>query len=126
MARPRKQTDEEEASASFSGPMEDDGHTPFERETLERIETERRQFAASEAKRKAQDARIDRDQAAVRIALSKKIRAVLLEHYKDAPVPEDIVNPIMRDIDPIIAAGKDGRRRERGRMFTPPPKSVAA
>lgn len=128
MPRAKRQGDEEEASASFSVPTVDDGNnlTPFERETLARNAEEKRLFRIAESKRKAQDARIESDLVKVRMVLSGKVRALLAEHYKDEPAADDIVSRMMRDIDPILAAGKDGRRRERGKMYHQPPKAVVA
>lgn len=137
MARPRTKIadDEEEASASsgIPAPRRVDGDdvvpnnlTAFERETRARQAEEGRQFALSEARRKQHDARTDSDLAALRSVLSGKVRALLEEHFKDDPTAEDTVTRMMREIDPILAAGKDGRRRERGRMFIAPPKAAAA
>lgn len=67
------------------------------------------------ARQKKYLAQLDRDLAKERSSLEGKVRKVLVAHFKD----EDAVTMMMRSIAPILAAGKEGGRRERGKMFQP-------
>lgn len=131
MARPRTKDDEEEAVASIDAPLPGapvSNLTPFERDTLARQAEERRQFAETEKRRKANDLRTEQAMAAERNVLADKVKVVLLEHYQDDPTAEDTVALMMRQIGPVLAAGKEGGRRERTRFMRPiaaKPKAAA-
>ncbi len=120
MARPRQNDDDDdaEASATASFPADADALaksdlTPFARKTLASDAATRSDFEATEKRRKANDLRAERDMRAAQGVLSKKVRDVLAAHYKGEPMAEDIVNRMMRAIDPVLSAGKEGNLRSR-------------
>lgn len=66
--------------------------------------------------------KLDAQLREARSLISEKVKALLVEHFD-----EDAAIMMMRSIDPILVAGKEGRRRERMRFSRPlPAKSAAA
>ncbi len=126
MARPRTIKDDEgEAAASLEVPVGPVSNlTPYERAQIAQQAEVRRQFLASEKQRKENDLRTDRDLAAESGVLTAKVKAVIVAHFADDPAAEDTVASMMRAIEPVLAAGKMGARRER-RLYAAVPKRAA-
>lgn len=77
--------------------------------------------SSDEARRKEYERKLDAQFRAERTAITDKIHAVLVEAYD-----EDTATRMMRDIAPIVALGREGRRRERIAFARVPPKTAAA
>lgn len=66
--------------------------------------------------------KLDAQLREARSAISAEFMALLVKHFD-----EDTAVMMMRSIDPILVAGKEGRRRERMRFSRPlPAKATAA
>ncbi len=124
----RKKADDDEAFAGLAlpaGEVAPDGVTPlsnlttYERSTLEREAIEKCEAAKVEMRRREHARNTESDLRVAQNAFADKVRAVILDHFRDDPMAEDVANLMMRDIAPILAAGKEGRRRERIRYLQP-------